>query len=515
MRALVIDDSRPVRGILAKMLRELGFEVIEAANGREAIERLQGTDVPALATVNWNMPVMDGLEFIRNVRSNARFVRLPLIVVSGESEQATVDRAMAAGANDFLVKPVTKKMITEKLNRLGLVSPQLRVTAERPRPNVQSPTQPPPTRRAAAQSSAPSMPGPIGVLVVDDSVVVRGVISNLLNEDPKIEVVGTAANGKIGLEQVARLNPDVVLLDVEMPVMDGLEMLKELRKRDPHRPVIMFSSLTERGAAVTLDALLLGANDYVPKPGGTTMKDADAGKQAIRQELIPKIKQFAASGKPSAPLGAAAVPVSAGRSATKQRIDVVSIGVSTGGPQGLAQLLPEFVPGCPVPILVVQHMPPMFTRHLAERLSSKFDLPVSEGEDGLELQPGHVYIAPGGYHMQIARVHGRRCIRLNQEPPENACRPSVDALLRSVAETYGAATLTVILTGMGNDGTRGCRQLHDLGGRIIVQDEQSSVVWGMPGHVAQAGLADKILPLNDLGAEIKRGVWQKRSPIQD
>jgi two-component system chemotaxis response regulator CheB len=299
-----------------------------------------------------------------------------------------------------------------------------------------------------------------------------------------------------------------------MPVMDGLEMLKHLRKSDPHLPVIMFSSLTERGAAVTLDALLLGANDYVPKPGGTGMKDAEAGKRAIRQELIPKIMQFAAVSSKRSAATEAAVPVSVRRAAEKQRIDVVAIGVSTGGPQALAQLLPQFVPYCPVPILVVQHMPPMFTRHLAERLSSKFDLPVSEGEEGLELAPGHVYIAPGGYHMQIGYVHRRRCIQLNTEPPENACRPSVDALLRSVAANYGAGSLTVILTGMGNDGLRGCRQIHQLGGRIIVQDEPSSVVWGMPGHVARAGLADKILPLDELGAEIKRGVWEKRSRHQ-
>jgi two-component system chemotaxis response regulator CheB len=402
-------------------------------------------------------------------------------------------------------------MISEKLTSLGITCAQPRLTGDRPRPDQRSPT---PAGERVPRSSAASTQTSIGVLVVDDSVVVRGVISKLLGEDPNITVVGTAANGKIGLEQVSRLKPDVVLLDVEMPVMDGLEMLKQLRQSDPHLPVIMFSSLTERGAAVTLDALLLGANDYVSKPGGTGMKDADAGKRAIRQELIPKIKQFAAVSSKGSASTAAAVPVSARRAAEKQRIDVVAIGVSTGGPQALAQLLPQFVADCPVPILVVQHMPPMFTRHLAERLSAKFDLPVSEGEQGLELAPGHVYIAPGGYHMQISGAHRRRCIQLNSEPPENACRPAVDVLLRSVAENYGAASLTVILTGMGNDGMRGCRQLRELGGRIIVQDEPSSVVWGMPGHVARAGLADKILPLDELGAEIKRIVWENRSPHQ-
>jgi two-component system chemotaxis response regulator CheB len=443
-----------------------------------------------------------------------------LIVVSGESAQATVDRAMEAGANDFLVKPVTKQMMTEKLTSLGITLPQPRTSADPPQRDrqTQAPTAPTPRTpappRSSTQRSSTSRSAPTGVLIVDDSVVVRGVISSLLTEDPDLEVVGTAANGKLGLEKISRVNPDVVLLDIEMPVMNGLEMLKKLRKRDPRLPVIMFSSLTERGAAATLDALLLGANDYVAKPGGTAMADAEAGKQAIRQELIPKIKQFPGThGKRRAARTAAAVPTPTRRPATEHRIDVVTIGVSTGGPQALARLLPVFVPNCPVPIVVVQHMPPMFTRHLAARLSEKFDLPVCEGADGDELQPGHVYIAPGGYHMQIERVDARPRIRLNKDPPENACRPSVDVLLRSVAETYAAASLTVVLTGMGNDGASGCRQLHELGGWIIVQDEQSSVVWGMPGYVAREGLADKVLPLDEIGAEINRRVWEKRSRV--
>ncbi len=527
MRVLVIDDSKPVRGILAKMFSELDFEVTLAANGREAIARLQEIEVPHLVTVNWNMPIMDGLEFIRTFRSDSRFAGLPLIVVSAESAQATVDRAMAAGANGFLVKPVTKQMMTAKLTKLGITLPQPRTSAQ-PSP-ADRPSQPQavpssqagstaqtspsvPSTRAAPQS--PSSPrSAIGVLIVDDSVVVRGVISSLLEQDRDIEVTGTAANGKIGLEKISRLNPDVVLLDIEMPTMNGLDMLKELRQRDPHLPVIMFSSLTERGAAATMDALLLGANDYVCKPGGTAMQDAEAGKQAIRQELIPKIKQFAtARGKrPASKSAAVTKPVR--RSVVQHRVDVVAIGVSTGGPQALAQLLPTFVPDCPVPILVVQHMPPMFTRHLASRLAGTFDLKVCEAEQGCQLQPGHVYIAPGGYHMQVERIDAGSRIRLNKDPPENACRPSVDTLLRSVAETYGAASLTVVLTGMGNDGTRGCRQLFELGGRIIVQDEQSSVVWGMPGHVAGQGLADKVLPLGQIGAEITRRVWAKRSRV--
>jgi two-component system chemotaxis response regulator CheB len=198
--------------------------------------------------------------------------------------------------------------------------------------------------------------------------------------------------------------------------------------------------------------------------------------------------------------------VVARRPSGKHRVDVVAIGVSTGGPKALSQLLPTFVPGCPVPILIVQHMPPSFTSHLADRLSREPDLPVLEGEDGRELEGGHAYIAPGGFHMQIKRVGERVLIQLNQDPPENACRPSADVLFRSVAAVYGPSSLTVVLTGMGDDGLRGCRQLRELGGLVLVQDEQSSVVWGMPGHVARAGLADDILPLDHLGAAISRRV---------
>jgi two-component system chemotaxis response regulator CheB len=348
--------------------------------------------------------------------------------------------------------------------------------------------------------------------VVDDSVVVRGVISSLIGEDPELAVCGTAADGKIALEKLAGTLPDVVLLDIEMPVMDGFQTLKEIRKRDARLPVIMFSSLTERGAAATLDALLLGANDYVPKPGGTEMRDGEAGKQAIRNELIPKIKQFAAPALARSTADAATpVCAPARRAVFAGRVEAVAIGVSTGGPKALSQLLPNFVPLCPVPVLIVQHMPPLFTSHLASRLSSEFGLRVEEGSDGCPPESGRVYIAPGGRHMRVQRVGGVVRIRLNDDPPVNSCRPSADVLFHSVAGAYGAASLAVVLTGMGDDGLRGCRRLHDMGVPILVQDEPSSVVWGMPGSVARAQLADRILPLDRLAAEIARRVCHPKS----
>jgi two-component system chemotaxis response regulator CheB len=348
-------------------------------------------------------------------------------------------------------------------------------------------------------------------MIVDDSVVVRGIVSKVLAEDSELEVAATAADGRIALNKLAKTDLDIILLDIEMPNMDGFQMLKQLRKVNNRVPVIMFSSLTEHGAAATIDALMLGAKDYVPKPGGAQMSDTKAGKQAIRDELLPKIKQLArrvGAVRPAMEVVPVAPPARV--RPPLNRVEIVAIGVSTGGPQALARVLPMFAPNCPVPIVIVQHMPPTFTRHLAERLSSECGVPVDEAASGQSVQPGKVLLAPGGFHMLMTPVGRTVKVRLSEDPPVNACRPSVDVLFDSVSRTYGAASLAVVLTGMGDDGARGCQTIYQSGGRVIVQDEPSSVVWGMPGAVVRAGVADKILPLDAIGCEISRSVWQKR-----
>jgi two-component system chemotaxis response regulator CheB len=301
----------------------------------------------------------------------------------------------------------------------------------------------------------------------------------------------------------------------------------------------MFSSLTERGAKATLDALFLGANDYVPKPGGPEMAgpemaDPEAGRQMIRQQLIPRIKQFrhappsvaATSTGPTstgpASTGATSVtgsaaPVEPPRFAPRQttfphsnrapqRIEILAIAASTGGPAALGRLFRDLAADglIAVPTVVVQHMPPLFTRYLAGRLSVDSKLEIMEATDGESVGPCQVRVAPGGRHLAVERRDRMARLKLNDAPPENACRPSADVLLRSVAESFGGATLAVILTGMGKDGLAGCEQIRQRGGQILAQDEASSVVWGMPGHVARAGLADAVLPLDRLAAEIKR-----------
>jgi two-component system chemotaxis response regulator CheB len=350
----------------------------------------------------------------------------------------------------------------------------------------------------------------IRILVVDDSVVVRRMVTDVLTADPALEVVGAAANGRIALAKIPQVNPDLITLDVEMPEMDGIETLSELRKTYPRLPVIMFSTMTERGAAATLEALSRGANDYVTKPSNAG--SVAAALERIREQLIPKIKAHcplvAGPGRPTAPvprqaLGCPPKPIP---QRPEVAVDIVAIGVSTGGPNALAEVIPQLAADLPVPVVIVQHMPPVFTKLLAERLSSKSGIRVEEGRPGQTLEAGQAWLAPGDFHMVVERcgVHVR--IMTHQAPPENSCRPAVDVLFRSVAEVYGPRALGVVMTGMGQDGLRGSEHIQEAGGSVLAQDEATSVVWGMPGFVAQAGLADKVLPLQQIAGEIMRRV---------
>ena len=314
----------------------------------------------------------------------------------------------------------------------------------------------------------------IRVLVVDDSVVIRRVVSDVLNGDPGLEVAGTASNGRIALAKIPDVAPDVVVLDVEMPVMGGLETLGAIRHAYPELPVIMFSSLTERGASTTLDALALGASDYVAKPAGAK---GMAGVQAqIRDNLVAKVKALGArrGGLPAAtrrppPAPAAARPRVKPRAARPQRIDLVAIGTSTGGPNALTSVIPKLPAGFPVPIVIVQHMPPIFTKSLAQRLSAQSAIDVYEGAEGDAIRPGAAYVAPGGYHMELRRDGTAVRLHLHQGPPVHNCRPAVDVLFRSIPGIYGGGVLSVVLTGMGRDGMRGAERIAEAGGQVLAQ----------------------------------------------
>ncbi len=349
------------------------------------------------------------------------------------------------------------------------------------------------------------------ILIVDDSAVMRSLLRSVIATDAALEVAGTAADGASALNAFALNSPDLVLLDVEMPVMDGLVTLRQLRERGHKMPVIMCSSLTQRGAKVTIEALAVGASDYVAKPSGQPGREAAV--RALAQELIPKIHALARAAQPLAvdPLvprsARPAMPAPAVAPLPSASPSVVAIGVSTGGPAALDVVLPALPADFPLPVLVVQHMPEVFTRLFAERLNRRCRLRVFEVSDGEPALPGAIYIARGNWHMEAtaaARAGAPATLHLNQDPPENHCRPAVDALFRSVARTYSSGVVAVVLTGMGSDGLTGCRMIRNQGGIVLAQDEATSVVWGMPGSVAQAGLAHKVLPLAAIVPEILR-----------
>jgi len=357
----------------------------------------------------------------------------------------------------------------------------------------------------------------IRVMVVDDSVVIRRLVTMALETDPMIEVAGTASNGAIGLQRIPQFNPDVITLDIEMPDMDGLEMLRRVRREFPQLRVIMFSTLTERGAAKTLEALTLGADDYVTKVSNEGSLDRSMNR--LREEMIPKIKQFFRWAAPSTVVTRtksvenAASPLSRqdsnGLLPIKGQPKVVVIGVSTGGPLALGKVLPKLPADFPLPVLLVQHMPPLFTRLLADRLHATCQLPVEEATQGRLVEPGRILIAPGDFHMRVTANGSSVGVSLDQSPRQNSCRPAVDALFASAAKVYGGAAIAVILTGMGQDGLRGVEILRAHGASILAQDEASSVVWGMPGAVVNAGLADSVLPLDEVVPEILRIAGRK------
>jgi len=346
----------------------------------------------------------------------------------------------------------------------------------------------------------------IRVLAVDDSVVIRRLIVQALSDHPSIEMLASAPNGVIALQKIAQLRPDVVTLDIEMPDMDGLEVLRRIRKEFPATRVIMFSTLTERGASITLEALASGADDYITK--STNDEGAESPIAKFQRSLIPKITQFfrcegerqtAEPGIPAPRLQGTSIFTSLRKRGVPK---AVMIGVSTGGPNALGSILPKFPTTFPLPIFVVQHMPPLFTRLLAERLNGACALRVEEAMDKSLVERGKILIAPGDFHMKVSESNGQVSIALDQSPHENFCRPAVDVLFRSAAEVYGGGIIAVVLTGMGQDGLRGAEQLKAQGATVFAQDEASSVVWGMPGAVVQSGLADKVLPLDDIVPQI-------------
>lgn len=358
---------------------------------------------------------------------------------------------------------------------------------------------------------------PIKVLIVDDAVVVRNTISIALGSDPSFEVVGVASNGSNAIERIAELKPGLVTLDIGMPELDGRPTLEVIRKNWPNLPVIVFSTAAEYGAALRRSALRSKIVDFVDKPAD--VGSAHVATQRVRNELIPKAKRLvrlAATMRTNrTPHKRTLTAINSVHEQVSARptVDVVAIGASTGGPEALADVLSRLPADFPAAILIVQHLPPMCVSHLAKRLDSISKISVLEAVDGTALQPGRALIAPGDFHMELVRHRGSVRVRLNQNPLENLFRPAVDALFHSVAQLYGRRAIGVVLTGIGKDGLRGSEALIKRRAAVIAQDEATSVVWGMPGHIVRAGLADRIVPLPGLAAELVRRCARSRRSL--
>ena len=356
---------------------------------------------------------------------------------------------------------------------------------------------------------------PCRVMVVDDSAVIRGLLTKLLESDGGIAVVASAQNGEVALKALERHEIDVVILDIEMPVMDGLTALPLMIKARPDLKVIMASTLTRKNADISMRALRAGATDYIPKP---TSASELHSTDDFKRELIGKIKALvpARGGATAPPRDRAATPVRPAAAPSSIQLrrqglaqpEAIGIASSTGGPQALFEVFGNLPAGLTQPVFVTQHMPPTFTAMLAEHISRVSELPCHEAVDGEAVVGGQVYLAPGGFHMEVVAKGGAKTIALHQPPPENFCRPAADPLFRSMAQVYGGRLLAVVLTGMGADGKKGAEEITAAGGTVIAQDEASSVVWGMPGAVATAGLCSALLPLSEIAGYVARAAMR-------
>ncbi len=345
----------------------------------------------------------------------------------------------------------------------------------------------------------------IRVMIVDDSAVMRTVISRTLKAQDDIEIVGVAFDGDSAIKSIKRMDPDIVVLDIEMPVMDGLTALPFLLKEKPGIRVLICSTLSARGAEVTINALSLGASDCILKPGGESILTAID----FQENLVKVVRSLSYGLKrniiPAGGSAAAKASFTLRKDSIRFSPRIVAIGSSTGGPKVLMDVMANLI-NLPVPIVITQHMPKTFTAMLAQHITQHCGVPCSEGRNGDILKPGHAYIAPGGFHMTLKKSGENTVIQLNEDPPENYCRPSVNPMLRSLIPIYGGRILTVILTGMGNDGSQACADVTAQGGTVIAQDEATSTVWGMPGAVAVAGLCSAVLPANEISDWIKSAV---------
>jgi len=460
------------------VLEEIGHEVLEADNGEHALERLDAESAVDLVLTDWDMPVMNGVTLLRSLRSHADHYALPVVMVTQNARPENVREAMVAGATGYITKPFSRNSILEKLTALGC---EIHPAPDRHR-----------------------------VLVVDDAAVVRRMLAQRIESDPELELAGVAKDGQAALAFVDSDCPDIVVLDVEMPGMDGLETLARMRARYHHLPVVMYSVLTERGARETLEALSRGAVDYVTKPQAVNSPEEAA--QQIDGGLLAKVKAICGEQRLRARPTVIAAPPQPPVSDAKT--ELITIAASTGGPDALLGMLSQLPATFPIPIVVAQHMPPIFTEHFARRLDRDIALPVREAHHNDRIEGGGVWILPGGkastldLDWQVPVIHVSDVL-------DRGPNPSADRLFRSAARIRGPGVLAIVMTGMGRDGMLGSAAIATAKGRVLVQDCASSVVSSMPHAVIESGVAEQELPPDALGRELLRSAQSHRKQPHD
>ncbi len=475
MKALVVDDTGVMRHVLSASLRKLDFDVIEADNGAAAIQAIYTGNGADIIFVDWKMPTMDGMEFVRQLRRDETFKRIPICMVSSKSEEDAIKEAMDAGADAYMTKPFSMDTLRAKCS--------------------------------IARHEAFAVPSvkAVRVLAADGSSTTRKIITEAFAAHPDLQLVATAATASICLQKVRQFNPDLLIVDLDSPEVDGLNVLKALQKSHPHLQSLALIEHSDRGAQEAFDGMQAGAGDFL-------LKD-----DTLRDQLIPKLRHVLKQSATTSGLQPAVeskTPIKVRDTFRTIRREVIAIGVSTGGPNALATFLPMLPKSLNVPLLIVQHMPPRFTQLLAERLDAECGIHVVEATADMELQPGTAYIAPGDHHLTIKREGTKIVTALNQGPQENSCRPAVDVLFRSVADVYGASAIAIVLTGMGKDGYSGTQILKRAGAYVIAQDKDSSVVWGMPRFIAEAGLANAVVPIDQVAIEVQRCLSRSETCIR-
>jgi two-component system chemotaxis response regulator CheB len=494
MKALIIEDSAIDGTLLKRMLLSFGIESIIKKNALEACETLCADTSLTLVFIDITLNNESGFVVLETINKMSDRDRLRSVMFTSSNQMSDIQKSLSLGALEFIVKPISPAILRDKLTILGI-------------PTSVAPSQTSEIENKVHNKSASPIPEKFKVLVVDDASTVRTILRKRINEDPRLTVVGAAPEGKTALEMIQHLKPDIITLDIEMPILDGMSTLKALKAAHVNVPVIMCSSLTTHGASIALEAMDLGASDYIAKP--TSSVEGGQDWNSLGSELVDKLAALCEAQVSRSQTSVTPKP-RATTSALHTSYDILLVGSSTGGPVALQKFLSTLAKNLTVPTVIVQHMPVLFTQLLAQRLSLQTGHDVREVKDKETLSPGVVYLAPGGFHIELRESKDSTQVITTQDPLKHGCRPSVDVCFSSLLTLSPKKALIVMLTGMGKDGAESTKLLHDRGATVIAQDKATSTVWGMPRAVVEAGAADYILPLDAIGIKVSELLHNKQ-----